>query len=100
MNIKTIVVKETPALVETDPDKLELLFRRYTMSADVLVWVTVAKIHAYIDLLLVCETDTREIKMKTLNKLCIDFFLQPEISRSQNCLRTDIFLLSELLRRF
>ena len=93
-----MVTHETPAIVERNPEKLELLFRTYKLSGEDLVWVTVAKIHAYLDLLLICETFTRQTK--SFNRECLDFFLRPETSRSDDCLRTDVFLLSELLRRF
>ena len=92
-------MKETPAVVESDPEKLELLFRTYKLSGEDLVWVTVAKIHAYIDLLLICETISRQ-SGDVYHRVSLDFYLRPEISRSPDCLRRDVFLLSELLRRF
>ena len=59
-DLKKVVTQETPAIVERNPEKLELLFRTYKLSGEDLVWVTVAKIHAYLDLLLICETFTRQ----------------------------------------
>jgi mannose-6-phosphate isomerase class I len=73
---------EIPSIVESDPDKLDLLFRRYTMSAEDLVWVTVAKIHAYLDLLLITETISRSSGRDEMHKTVINFFLKPEIGRN------------------
>ena len=92
--LKSLQALEAPALVESDPDKLELLFRRYKLSGEDLVWVTVAKIHAYLDLLLITEAISRQPGRgagEEMHRVCLDFFLRPEISRSSNCLRSDVF---------
>jgi hypothetical protein len=89
-----------PSIVESDPEKMDLLFKRYTMSAEDLLWVTVAKIHAYLDLLLITETISRSSGRNELHRVCIDFFLKPEIGRTKESLRTDIIYLEELLKKF
>ena len=89
-----------PSIVESDPDKLDLIFNRYIMSAEDLLWVTVAKIHAYLDLLLITETISRSAGRDELHKVCIDFFLKPEIGRCEHNLRIDIIQLEELLKKF
>lgn len=45
--------------MEKNPEKMDLMFKQYKMSAEDLLWVTVAKIHAYLDLLLITETISR-----------------------------------------
>ena len=62
--------------------------------------MTVAKIHAYLDLLLVTESIARQARRESLLRLSRAYFLRPEVSRTDGCLRSDIFLLSELLRKF
>ena len=100
--LKNLQAQETPALVESDPDKLELLFRRYKLSGEDLVWVTVAKIHAYLDLLLITEAISRQPGRagEEMHRVCLDYFLKPEVSRGPNCLRSDVVQLGELLKRF
>lgn len=84
-------------MVEQDPDKLDLLFSKYKLSAEDQLWVTVAKIHAYLDLLLITEVLTRSLQRTDLHKICLDYFTRPDVSQTSNCLRTQILQLEELL---
>ena len=65
------------ALVERAPEKVELLFRKYKLSSEDLVWVTVAKINAYLDLLLITESDSRHSNREHMKQATHNFFLKP-----------------------
>ena len=51
------------------------MFRKFRLSGEDLVWVTVAKIHAYLDLLLVTDTIARQSARDELQRVCLDYFL-------------------------
>lgn len=74
-NLKMLEPMELPDIAEKNPEKLDLVFKRYQMSAEDLLWVTVAKIHAYLDLLLIMETISRSSDRAEMKKVCIDYFL-------------------------
>lgn len=60
-NVKNLCSLRQASLVEQDSDKLELLFDRYKLSIEDQLWVIVAKIHAYLDLLLITEVLSRNL---------------------------------------
>lgn len=99
-DLKQVRSIDAPALIEQDQDKFELIFRKFRLSGEDLVWVTVAKIHAYLDLLLVTDTITRQSARDNLQRVCLDYFLKKEVGRGPDCLRVEIVQLEELLRHF
>ena len=54
---------------------MSLLFDKYQISGEDLVWVSVAKIHAYLDLILIAETISRGAADESMHKVVLDFYL-------------------------